>query len=75
MRWTPAAVNVRVDDGRAVFSSEGFAWGVCLDLDGETALADNFFDVYPGQPYSIAWPHAEPPRILFTANAPPTAGP
>ena len=48
--------------------SPTFAWGVCLDLDGEQPLADNFFDVYPGQPYAIDWPAALPPRILGVGN-------
>jgi beta-mannosidase len=64
IRWPDAPVNVELRDGRATFRSEAFAWGVCLDLAGERPLADNFFDVYPGMPYVLPWPHAQPPRLL-----------
>jgi len=68
MRWPRARVRVTLDQGRAVFRSDVFAWGVCLDLDGGRPLADNFFDVYPGQPYSIAWPGKAAPRVLGVGN-------
>ncbi len=68
LTWNPAMVTVRHDSGRAVFSSATFAWGVCIDLDGERPLADNFFDVYPCQDYSLAWPDAEPPCIIAVGN-------
>ncbi len=68
LAWQPACVSVRVADGMAIFTSPTFAWGVCLDLDGERDLADNYFDVYPGTPYAIPWPHTEPPRIIGIGN-------
>jgi len=68
LKWSPAAITVRVEQGRAVFTSATFAWGVCLDLDGERALDDNYFDLFPGAPHAIAWPHAEPPRIVNVGN-------
>ncbi len=68
LTWQPAQVTVRVADGRAVFTSPTFAWGVCLDLDGERDLADNYFDLFPGTPYSIPWSAAEPPRIIGVGN-------
>jgi beta-mannosidase len=68
LKWAPAKVRVRVENGRAVFESKAFAWGVCLDLDGETPLADNFFDVYPGVPYSIRWSGRKPPKVLRVGN-------
>lgn len=66
--WPEAAVQVEVRDGQATFSSNTFAWNVCIDLNGEEKLADNFFDLYPGIPYSIPWSHAEPPRVLYVGN-------
>ena len=35
--------------------ADAFAWGVCLDVDGEAALADNCFDLLPGIPYVMPW--------------------
>ena len=55
--------------GRAIFESETFAWRVCLDLDGETALPDNFFDVFPGIPTVLDWPDAlGEPVVLRQGN-------
>ena len=55
--------------GKAIFTSDRFAWRVCLDLDGETPLPDNFFDVFPGIPTILDWPEGSPaPRILRVGN-------
>jgi beta-mannosidase len=70
LRWPRANVAVHVETGRAIFTSDTFAWGVCLDLNGEQALADNFFDVYPGVPHEVAWPWDQPPRVLHVGNLP-----
>ncbi|NLF38190.1 hypothetical protein GX586_02005 [bacterium] len=69
MQWPKARVKVTVRDGKAVFTSDAFAWRVCLDLDGEKALPDNFFDVYPGMPTVLAWPKKlGTPRVLRVGN-------
>ena len=63
----PEHITVRRDGADAVFSSEAFALGVCLDLDGERALADNFFDLYPGREYRMPWPWPDAPAVLRAA--------
>lgn len=68
MAWPAAQVEVRLEAGEAIFTSPVFAWGVCLDLDGEEALPDNFFDVYPGQEVRLPWPGPKPPRVRFVGN-------
>ena len=68
MRWPRARVRVTVRDGKATFASDVFAWRVCLDLDGERKLADNFFDLFPGEPHTIAWPFRTAPGVLFVGN-------
>jgi beta-mannosidase len=68
MRWPRAKMQVTCRNGQATFTSKAFAWRVCLDLDGDRKLADNFFDVFPGQPYTIPWSGRTPPRILFVGN-------
>ena len=68
MAWPSADAKVELADGVARFSSAVFVWGVCLDLEGETPLADNFFDLYPGMTHAVPWPHAQPPRILHVGN-------
>ena len=55
--------------GKAIFTSDTFAWRVCLDLDGETRLPDNFFDVLPGIPTVLDWPDAlGEPVVVKVAN-------
>lgn len=68
LRWARPEVAVLCAGGRAEFTAPVFAWGVCLDLDGETPLGDNFFDVWPGIPYAIPWAGASAPRILHVGN-------
>ena len=72
IRWAPMNLAVRLADGRAIFESSTFILGVCLDLDGECALADNFFDVWPNIPYAIDWDLPEPPKILRIGKLTPT---
>jgi len=68
LKWAPAKVSVRLEQGRAIFESDTFAWGVCIDLGGEQRLSDNFFDVYPGIPHSIPWEGTQPPEVLWVGN-------
>jgi beta-mannosidase len=66
--WPDAKINVSMRDGRATFICPTFVWRIALDLDGELPLADNFFDLFPGQPYVLDWPHALPPKILVVGS-------
>jgi beta-mannosidase len=71
LRWsraTPDDVQVARTGNAVTFKSERFVWGVCLDLDGERPLADNFFDLYPDQGHTVLWNEAEDPRILRVGN-------
>jgi beta-mannosidase len=69
MEWAEAEVGVRQEKDTAIFESDQFAWRICLDLDGEDILPDNFFDVFPGIPTILPWPESSPPPcILRTGN-------
>ena len=68
IKWPAATVRVKTQNDLAIFQSDTFDWNVCLDLDGEDPLADNFFDVFPGIPYAIAWNKPALPRILHVGN-------
>jgi beta-mannosidase len=70
LSWPAPRIDVRVEQGSAIFRSDVFVWGVCLDLDGDTPLEDNFFDVFPGMEHAIAWPYQEGPRVRFSGNMP-----
>jgi beta-mannosidase len=70
MHWPKADVRMRREKHRVIFESDAFAWGVCLDLSGERALGDNFFDLWPGVPHEVAWDdHWGEPRVLHVGNA------
>lgn len=68
LKWSRPNLKIKVEDGTAVFTSDTFVWGVCLDLDGEKSMPDNFFDVYPGIPHSIQWESPLMPEVLFAGN-------
>ncbi len=69
MTWPAASVTVRRDGDKAIFESKTFAFRVCLDLDGERALPDNFFDILPGVPVILDWPDAlGEPKVLRVGN-------
>ena len=69
IRWREARVAVTHTNGTATFTSDTLAWQVCLDLDGNHALPDNFFDILPGIPVELDWPDPLPaPVVLRTGN-------
>jgi beta-mannosidase len=69
MEWPKATVRVRREGDKAIFESDVFAWRVCLDLDGEKVLPDNFFDILPGVPTVLDWPPSlGEPKILRVGN-------
>ncbi len=72
IQWPEAKVRVAWTDGKAVFTSDTFAWRVCLDLNGEKKLPDNFFDIYPEIPTVLDWPEQlGVPRVVRLGNGNP----
>lgn len=55
LRFAKPSIGIIEKDGEAVFESDVYAWGVCVDIDGEAPVADNCFDLFPGVPYHIPW--------------------
>jgi len=67
--WQKPGLIVRREGEKAIFESKTFVWRVCLDLDGERSLPDNFFDVLPGIPTVLDWPGSlSEPEVLRTGN-------
>jgi beta-mannosidase len=65
MKWPKSKVRLTRKGDQVIFTSDTFAWRVCLDLDGEHPLADNFFDIYPGIPTVLPWPEKiATPKVL-----------
>ncbi len=64
----PEIVIEHVGD-TVTFSSDTFAWGVCLDIDGEMKLFDNCFDLIPGVPYQVKWSsELQEPKVAALGN-------
>ena len=69
LEWSAADISVSRDGHWAVFCSPTFAWGVCLDLDGEAAVPDNAFDLLPGIEYRVPCPADRPlPDVKRVGN-------
>ncbi|SFS71613.1 beta-mannosidase [Paenibacillus sp. BC26] len=69
MKWDKPHIEVVREDTYAVFRSDVFAWGVCIDLDGTEPLPDNFFDIWPGMAYRIPWPEDRAlPAVRYVGN-------
>lgn len=69
MPWRTPTIRIDWNAGRVTLESDVFVWRVCLDLDGERPLEDNFFDLFPGVPKTLLWPEAwGKPVILATGN-------
>ncbi len=46
-------INIEIKGDYAILTSPVFVWGVTLDIDGESDISDNCFDLIPGVPYSV----------------------
>lgn len=57
-------IETKASPGGTTLLSPHFVLGVCLDLDGNASPTDNFFDLYPHQPFTVDTPDAKP---LYTA--------
>ncbi|NJN26873.1 MAG: hypothetical protein HC819_13285 [Cyclobacteriaceae bacterium] len=71
MEFAKPEIQVKKQDNQWVFSSNIFAWGVTLDLDGESSITDNCFDLIPGVAYTVPMHEGknETPKIIYTGNA------
>lgn len=69
LKWVDSPVRVERRGDKAVFSSETFAWGVCLDPDGDSPVCDDLFDLIPGIDYEMKWnPDLALPEVRRKAN-------
>jgi len=69
LTFAKPTIHVKVENGQAVFESDTFVWGATLDINGESNVPDNCFDLLPGIPYSISWSDKDKqPVVLKTGN-------
>ena len=61
-------IKVIGNGDKYTFTSDSFAMGVCLDLDGVDGIEDNMFDLYPDMPYTVKLKNAEKNKVLYTLN-------
>ena len=61
-------ISVNQVDDRVTITSPVFVWGVSLDLDGESDIPDNCFDLIPGIPYVIKTSSGEKVSVKMTGN-------
>ncbi len=69
LTWIIPKINIERKGIYAVFTTNGFAWGVKIKTDDKELIIDNYFDLIPGVPYYIEWPVNKPlPEVEFVAN-------
>ncbi|OFX33820.1 MAG: hypothetical protein A2W90_05185 [Bacteroidetes bacterium GWF2_42_66] len=61
-------VSIRQDDDKATISSPSFVWGLCLDVDGESDISDNCFDLLPDISYVVNCPKGAKIEVKMTGN-------
>lgn len=61
-------VNIDLEGDLAIISSPVYVWGVCLDIDGESNISDNCFDLLPGVPYTIKITDKSKIQVKMTGN-------
>ncbi len=61
-------ISIQYEGNKAILTSPVFVWGVCLDLNGESAVSDNCFDLLPGIPYTVKIPEDEKANVQITGN-------
>jgi len=61
-------INIDLEGDQAVISSPVYVWGLCLDIDGESNIGDNCFDLLPGVPYTIKITNEDRVTVKMTGN-------
>jgi len=61
-------VSIKYDGDKAILTSPVYVWGLCLDIDGESDISDNCFDLLPGIPYTINLRQGEKVEVRMTGN-------
>lgn len=61
-------VSIKYDGDKATITSPVYVWGLCLDIDGESDIDDNCFDLLPGIPYTVNLKKGEKIEVKMTGN-------
>ncbi len=63
----PAQIRIEPTEGGYLLSSDRFAMGVCLDLNGTDMFGDNLFDLFPNRPYFVST-ESDEIKVLYELN-------
>ncbi len=61
-------ISIKYSDDKAIITAPAYVWGLCLDIDGESNIADNCFDLLPGIPYVIDIEKGKKVEVKRTGN-------
>lgn len=61
-------VSIKQSGNKAIITSPVYVWGLCLDIDGESDISDNCFDLLPGIPYIVNLRKGEKVEVKMTGN-------
>jgi len=68
LSFLPPEINIETEEDHTRISSPVYVWGVCLDVDGESDISDNCFDLLPGVPYTIEINKRDSVSVKMTGN-------
>lgn len=68
--FTKPEISIARRAEKVVFSSPVFVWGVCIDINGESDIPDDVFDLLPGIEYEIDWPVDRPLPVVERCGSP-----
>jgi beta-mannosidase len=61
-------VSIKYREDKAIITSSVYVWGLCLDIDGESNISDNCFDILPNIPYTVNIKKGEKVEVKMTGN-------
>jgi len=61
-------VSIIQSGDKAIITSSVYVWGLCLDINGESDITDNCFDLLPGIPYAVKLGKGEKVEVKMTGN-------
>lgn len=68
LELTKPQISIKYSNEKAIITAPAYVWGLCLDIDGESDIADNCFDLLPGIPYVIDIKKGEKAEVKMTGN-------
>lgn len=61
-------ISIEYSENKAIITSPVYVWGLCLDIEGESDISDNCFDLFPNIPYTVNLKKDEKVEVKMTGN-------